>query len=162
MWLQEGVQHKCAEQCPDSASASGQVALVGQEPVLFSGSIRDNIAYGLEDCREEEIIAAAEAAGALDFISALDQGFDTGEYWGAGGTGCLSQSPPSPHPADVGERGDQLSAGQKQRVAIARALVRCPTVLILDEATSALDGDGDVPVSGGLCLGEGVQLRGGG
>nr|QAU32519.1 TAP2 [Anas platyrhynchos] len=99
-----------------------QVALVGQEPVLFSGSIRDNIAYGLEDCREEEIIAAAEAAGALDFISALDQGFDT----------------------DVGERGDQLSAGQKQRVAIARALVRCPTVLILDEATSALDGDGDV------------------
>lgn len=135
---------------------------MGQEPVLFSGSIRDNIAYGLEDCREEEIIAAAEAAGALDFISALDQGFDTGEYWGAGATGCLSQSPPCPHPADVGERGDQLSAGQKQRVAIARALVRCPTVLILDEATSALDGDGDVAVSGGLCLGEGVQLRGGG
>ncbi|POI20366.1 hypothetical protein CIB84_015887, partial [Bambusicola thoracicus] len=98
-----------------------QVALVGQEPVLFSGSIRDNIAYGMEDCEEEEIVAAAKAAGALGFISELEQGFGT----------------------DVGERGGQLSAGQKQRIAIARALVRRPTVLILDEATSALEGDGD-------------------
>lgn len=58
---------------------------MGQEPVLFSGSIRDNIAYGMEDCKEEEIIAAARAAGALGFISALEQGFGTGECWGAGG-----------------------------------------------------------------------------
>uniref|UniRef100_A0A8B9PI02 TAP2 n=1 Tax=Apteryx owenii TaxID=8824 RepID=A0A8B9PI02_APTOW len=99
-----------------------QVALVGQEPVLFSGSIRDNIAYGLEGCGEQDVRAAARAAGALDFISALDKGFDT----------------------DVGEKGGQLSAGQKQRVAIARALIRCPSVLILDEATSALDGDSEL------------------
>ncbi|XP_075268343.1 antigen peptide transporter 2 isoform X2 [Opisthocomus hoazin] len=98
-----------------------QVVLVGQEPVLFSGTIRDNITFGLEGCGEEEVRAAAAAAGALAFISALDRGFDT----------------------DVGERGGQLSAGEKQRIAIARALVRRPTVLILDEATSALEGEGE-------------------
>ncbi|XP_008067623.1 antigen peptide transporter 2 [Carlito syrichta] len=94
-----------------------QVALVGQEPVLFSGSVRDNIAYGLQSCEDDKVMAAARAAHAVDFIEEMEHGMHT----------------------DVGEKGSQLAAGEKQRLAIARALVRDPRVLILDEATSALD-----------------------
>lgn len=93
------------------------LSLVGQEPVLFSTSIVENIRYGKPDASEKEIIAAAQDAGAHNFISRLPQGYNT----------------------LVGERGCQMSAGQKQRIAIARALIRNPKILILDEATSALD-----------------------
>ena len=99
-----------------------QVGLVSQEPVLFNDTIRANIAYGRQgEASEEEIIAAAEAANAHEYISALPDGYNT----------------------IVGERGIQLSGGQKQRIAIARAIIKNPKVLLLDEATSALDVESD-------------------
>jgi ATP-binding cassette subfamily B multidrug efflux pump len=98
-------------------SLRAQIGIVLQETTLFSGSIRDNIAFGRPDAKMEEIIAAAKAAAAHDFISSFAEGYDT----------------------PVGERGTTLSGGQKQRVAIARALLLNPRILILDDSTSSVD-----------------------
>jgi ABC-type multidrug transport system fused ATPase/permease subunit len=97
------------------------MALVPQEVVLFSGTLRENIAYGLSDVTDEALLEVAAQANALEFIQAFPDGLDT----------------------LVGERGVQLSGGQRQRVAIARALLRNPALLLLDEATSALDAESE-------------------
>jgi ATP-binding cassette subfamily B protein len=98
-------------------SLRSQIGLVLQETLLFTATIRENIAYGKPDATEEEIIAAAKAADAYRFISEMPKGFDT----------------------LIGERGATLSGGQRQRVAIARALIVQPRILILDDATSSVD-----------------------
>jgi ABC-type multidrug transport system fused ATPase/permease subunit len=100
-----------------SHSLRSQMGIVPQEAFLFSGTVRDNIAFGRPDAQDEQVRAAAEAVGADEFISELPRGYDT----------------------EVGERGAQLSAGQRQLIAFARALIADPRILILDEATSNVD-----------------------
>ncbi|MGD1994006.1 MAG: ABC transporter ATP-binding protein [Anaerolineae bacterium] len=98
-----------------------QVAVVLQDTFLFNATVRENLLYGKPDATEAELIAAAEAAYAHEFITALPEGYDT----------------------EIGERGVRLSGGQKQRLALARAILADPRILILDEATSSVDAEAE-------------------
>jgi ATP-binding cassette, subfamily B, bacterial len=104
------------------------IGVVLQDPLLFNDTVRNNIAYGQPDASEAEIIVAARAANAHDFITHLPDGYDT----------------------RVGERGGRLSVGERQRVTIARALVKNPRIIVLDEATASLDAESEARVQGAL------------
>jgi subfamily B ATP-binding cassette protein MsbA len=110
------------------SSLREQIGIVPQETLLFGGTIRENIRYGRLEATESEIIEAAKAANAHDFIMGLVDGYDT----------------------LVGERGIRLSGGQRQRVAIARAILKDPRILLLDEATSSLDNESETLVQDAL------------
>jgi ABC-type multidrug transport system fused ATPase/permease subunit len=103
------------------ASLRKHVAVVLQDTFLFNTTVRENLLCGKQDATEEELVAAAKAAYAHDFIMALPQGYDT----------------------EIGERGVRLSGGQKQRLALARAILADPRILILDEATSSVDAEAE-------------------
>ena len=108
----------------DPADVRGRIGLVPQEPVIFTGSVAQNIAFGRPDATRQEIEDAAHTAAAGEFIAALPDGFDT----------------------HLGEKGVRLSGGQRQRIAIARAILRDPAILLLDEATSSLDAESEQQV----------------
>ncbi|RLE13353.1 ABC transporter ATP-binding protein [Candidatus Aerophobetes bacterium] len=112
----------------DLSSLRKQIGIVSQETILFSGSIKENIAYSKVEATDGEIIEAAKRANAHEFIVALEKGYDT----------------------QVGERGVKLSGGEKQRIAIARAILRDPRILILDEATSAVDTQSEILIQQAL------------
>ncbi|WP_291418287.1 ABC transporter ATP-binding protein [Devosia sp.] len=103
------------------ASLRRQIGVVQQDTYLFSGTVAENLRYGRPNASDDEVVAAAQAANAHDFIMALPHGYDT----------------------DVGQRGVKLSGGQKQRLTIARAFLKDPAILIFDEATSALDNESE-------------------
>jgi ATP-binding cassette subfamily B protein len=105
-----------------------QIAIVPQETILFSGTVRENISYGAPNASEEAIVAAAHAAQAHDFVTKLPNGYDT----------------------HIEERGVNLSGGQKQRIAIARALLTQPRILILDDSTSAVDVETETHIQAAL------------
>ena len=108
----------------DTVHLHRALGIVSQEPLLLARSIRDNMAFGVDNATDEEVAAAAAAANAASFIEQYETKYDT----------------------QVGERGVQLSGGQKQRIAIARALLAKPLMLLLDEATSALDAESEAAV----------------
>jgi ATP-binding cassette subfamily B protein len=110
------------------SSLRSQIGIVLQETTLFQGSIRENIAYGRPEANLDEVVAAARAAQAHDFIVDLPEGYDT----------------------QVGERGAGLSGGQKQRIAIARALLVDPRILILDDSTSSVDAETEYKIQQAL------------
>jgi subfamily B ATP-binding cassette protein MsbA len=109
-------------------SLRNQIALVTQQTILFNDTVRNNIAYGSLNCSDQEIMEAAQAANAHDFIQKLPEGYET----------------------IIGEQGVKLSGGERQRLSIARALLKNAPILILDEATSSLDSDSETEVQNAL------------
>ena len=109
-------------------SLRSKIGIVQQDVYLFAGTVMENIRYGKPDATDEEVIQAAKAANAHDFIMELDDGYNT----------------------DIGQRGVKLSGGQKQRLSIARVFLKNPPILIFDEATSALDNESEKIVQDSL------------